>query len=75
MLAAPMVTMAENVSVGTQDRKEFTDLLNRALAIDADAMPEWRLSNLVMQRRAAWLLSRIDDLFLEKVLIGSQKVR
>ena len=65
MQAAPMVTMAENVSVGTQDRKEFTDLLNRALAIDADAMPEWRLSNLVMQRRAAWLLSRVDDLFLE----------
>jgi predicted anti-sigma-YlaC factor YlaD len=65
MQAAPMVTMAENVSVGTQDRQEFTDLLNRALAIDADAMPEWRLSNLVMQRRAAWLLSRVDDLFLE----------
>ena len=65
MLAAPMVTMAENVSVGTQDRKEFTDLLNRALAIDADAIPEWRLSTLIMQRRAAWLLSRIDDLFLE----------
>ena len=65
MLAAPLVTMAENISVGTQDRKEFTDLLNRALAIDADAIPEWRLNNLIMQRRAAWLLSRIDDLFLE----------
>jgi len=64
-LAAPLVTMAENVSVGTQDKKEFTDLLNRALAIDADAIPEWRLSNLIMQRRAARLLSRIDDLFLE----------
>ncbi len=65
MQAAPMVSMAENVSVATQDRKGFTDLLNKALAIDADATPEWRLSNLVMQRRAAWLLSRIDDLFLE----------
>ena len=64
-LAAPFVSMAENVSVATQDRKEFTDLLNRALAIDADAIPEWRLSNLIMQRRAAWLLSRIDDLILE----------
>jgi predicted anti-sigma-YlaC factor YlaD len=64
-LAAPMVSMAEIVSVGSQDRKEFTDLLNRALAIDVDAIPEWRLTNLVMQRRAAWLLSRIDDLFLE----------
>jgi predicted anti-sigma-YlaC factor YlaD len=64
-LAAPMVSMAEIVYVGSQDRKEFTDLLNRALAIDVDAIPEWRLTNLVMQRRAAWLLSRIDDLFLE----------
>ncbi len=64
-LAAPMVSMAEIVSVGNQDREEFTDLLNRTLAIDADATPEWRLSNLIMQRRAAWLLSRIDDLFLE----------
>ena len=63
--AGPMVSMAENVSVATQDRKEFTYLLNQALAIDADAIPEWRLVNLVMQRRAAWLLSRIDDLFLE----------
>jgi len=64
-LAAPFVSMAENVSVATQDRKEFTDLLNRALAINADAIPEWRLTNLIMQRRAAWLLSRIDDLILE----------
>ena len=65
MLAGPMVSMAEIVSVGNQDREEFKDLLNQALAIDADAIQEWRLNNLIMQRRAAWLLSRIDDLFLE----------
>jgi predicted anti-sigma-YlaC factor YlaD len=65
MMAAPLVAMAENVSVSTQDRDQFTDLLNQALTIDADARPEWRLSNLIMQRRAAWLLSRTDDLFLE----------
>lgn len=64
MLAAPMVSMAENVSIATQNRKEFSDFLNRALAIDADTVSEWRLSNLIMQRRAAWLLSRVDDLFL-----------
>ena len=28
------------------------------------AKPEWRLVNLVMQRRARWLLSRTDELFL-----------
>ena len=32
--------------------------------VDPDVRPEWRLVNLVMQRRARWLLSRIDDLFL-----------
>jgi hypothetical protein len=39
-------------------------LLKQALAIDPNAKPEWRLANLVMQRRAKWLLSRIDQLFL-----------
>jgi hypothetical protein len=29
-----------------------------------DARPEWRLVNTLMQRRAAWLLGRIDDLIL-----------
>ena len=43
---------------------EFKELLNRALAINPDAKPEWRLVNLVMQRRARWLLSRTDELFL-----------
>jgi predicted anti-sigma-YlaC factor YlaD len=38
--------------------------LNQALAINPDAKPEWRLANLVMQRRARWLLARTDELFL-----------
>jgi predicted anti-sigma-YlaC factor YlaD len=65
LLAAPLVTFAETVSVSKQDRVEFQTLLNRALAIDVDAKPEWRLANLVMQRRARWLLARTDQLFLE----------
>jgi predicted anti-sigma-YlaC factor YlaD len=65
MRAGPLVSLAENVSVGKQDRKEFTTLLNRALAIDPDARPELRLENLVMQRRARWLLNRTDRLFLD----------
>jgi len=39
-------------------------LLQQALAINPDVKPEWRLANLVMQRRAKWLLSRTDQLFL-----------
>jgi predicted anti-sigma-YlaC factor YlaD len=62
--AAPYVALAEAVSVQKQDTKEFQSLLNRALAINPDAKPEWRLANLVMQRRAKWLLGRTDELFL-----------
>jgi len=62
--AAPLVSMAESVSVQRQDQAEFKSLLNRALAINADAKVEWRLTNLIMQRRARWLLARADDLFL-----------
>jgi predicted anti-sigma-YlaC factor YlaD len=62
--AGPFVTFAESVAIPRGQRAEFESLLKQALAIDADARPEWRLVNLVMQRRARWLLSRIDDLFL-----------
>ena len=63
--ASPFVAYAESVSVGNQDRREFVSLLERALAVDPDARPSWRLLNLVMQRRARWLLGRADLLFLE----------
>jgi predicted anti-sigma-YlaC factor YlaD len=62
--SSPMVALAEAVSVQKQDLKGFESLLNRALAINPDAYPEFRLGNLIMQRRARWLLSRKEDLFL-----------
>jgi predicted anti-sigma-YlaC factor YlaD len=63
---SPLVTFAETVSVRTQDRRGFLDLLDRALAIDARALaPESRMSNLVAQRRARWLKGRADELFIE----------
>ena len=62
--AGPMLSFAEAVCVQKQDLKEFESLLKQALAINPDAKPEWRLANLVMQRRAKWLLSRTDQLFL-----------
>ena len=62
--AGPLVSLAESVSIAKQNRSEFQSLLDRALAVDVNAKPEYRLANLVMQRRARWLLSRIDELFL-----------
>ena len=62
--ASPLVALAEAVAVRQQDLKEFQSLLNRALAVNPDASPDTRLLNLVMQRRARWLLSRKAELFL-----------
>lgn len=62
--AGPLLAYAENVCVREQDRGQFEALLRQALAIDADAKPEWRLVNLVLQTRARRLLARTDELFL-----------
>jgi len=62
-LASPFLALAETVSVQTQNRAEFEALIKRALDVDPDARTEWRLQNLIAQRRAKWLLSRADDLF------------
>jgi len=63
--AFPYVTFAETVSVGQQNKAEFEELLQQALAIDVDAVPELRLANLLAQKRARWLLGRVDELFIE----------
>jgi len=63
--AAPYLSFAEGVSVGTQNKKEFQEFLNAALKIDVNKVPDQRLSNVIMQRRATWLLAHIDELFTE----------
>ncbi len=69
-LASPYVALAEAVSVSRQDRHEFESLLQQALAVDPGARPRWRLVNIIMQRRARWLLSRAEQLFLEPVTLS-----
>lgn len=63
--AAPYVALATAVSISQQDQEEFESLLKKALAVNPAARPEWRLTNIVMQRRARWLLSREDELFVK----------
>ena len=63
--ASPYVTMAQSVSVMTQNRAEFDHLLHQALAVDPDRDPSQRLATIVLQRRARLLLGRESDLFLE----------
>lgn len=62
--AGPFLAWVEAVSVQDQNGAEFSELLNRALAIDLEARPEWKLVNTILQRRARWLLKRKDDLIL-----------
>lgn len=61
--AVPFVALAEAVAVPKQQRSRFEQLLKDALAIDPDTKPEWRLANLVAQRRARWLLAHTEELF------------
>lgn len=63
--AAPLVSFAETVDISIQDRSEFKKLLDQALAIDIDSAPDQRLANVIAQRRARWLLGRMDRLFLD----------
>jgi predicted anti-sigma-YlaC factor YlaD len=63
---APLVTLAESVSVKEQNKKEFEQLLNDALAVDINkAAPDQKLANVLAQRRAQWLLAHVDELILE----------
>ena len=61
--AAPYVAYAEGVLLPAKDRTEFEATLKKALAVDVNAEPDGRLANLLMQRRAKWLLARVDKLF------------
>jgi predicted anti-sigma-YlaC factor YlaD len=61
----PYVTLAQSVSVAAQNRAEFRDLLDKAIAIDPERDPHERLQTLLLQRKARSLLAREDELFLE----------
>ncbi len=70
--AGLFVSYAEAVAIPNQDRSQFQTLLDSALAIDPNEHEENRLVNLVAQRRARWLLSRVDELILPVESTGSE---
>ncbi|HET8723774.1 MAG TPA: TRAP transporter TatT component family protein [Anaeromyxobacteraceae bacterium] len=57
------VAWAETVLVQEQDRAAFEKALRDVLAFDVDSAPEFRLANVLAQRRARALLGHTDDLF------------
>ncbi|MBW2369166.1 MAG: TRAP transporter TatT component family protein [Deltaproteobacteria bacterium] len=60
---SPVVSLAESVCVIQQDRERFVVMLNDALDFNVDTWAEYRLSNILAQRKASYLLRKIDDLF------------
>jgi predicted anti-sigma-YlaC factor YlaD len=62
----PYLSLATSVCLMKQDVNEFKNLLNQALSIDVNKNPKYRLSNIIMQRRAKWLLDNINDYFLNE---------
>lgn len=63
--AFPYLTYAESVSVVRQDRAQFRELLEKALAVDVSRKDDQRLANLLAQKRARFQLGRVDELFVE----------
>ncbi|MDA2934482.1 TRAP transporter TatT component family protein [Acidobacteria bacterium AH-259-D05] len=68
------VSYAEAVSISKQDRSEFVSLLKQALAIDPDQHKEVRLANIVTQKRARWLLKRVDELILDTTSVSEGRI-
>jgi predicted anti-sigma-YlaC factor YlaD len=67
------LALAESVSVREQNLAEFGSLVDAALAVDPDADPSQRLSNVLSRRRALWLKSRVADLFVDAPVEETKK--
>ncbi|MEZ5417805.1 MAG: TRAP transporter TatT component family protein [Vicinamibacterales bacterium] len=63
--ASAYVAMAASVAQPAQDKDEFLALLDKALAVNPDDVPDIRLATLIAQRRARILQSRVDELFTD----------
>jgi len=63
--ASLYVAYAMAVPLRAQDREAFEALVEKALAVEPDAVQGQKFRNVIAQRRARWLLSRTDELFLD----------
>jgi predicted anti-sigma-YlaC factor YlaD len=64
-LPGPYVTYAQSVCVPRQDGAEFERMLNTALAVNPDDVPEARLATTITLQKARWLLDNKDYFFIE----------
>ena len=61
--ASAFVAMAASVSQPAQNRQEFDEMIEKALAVNPDEVPDIRLATLIAQKRGRILQSRVDELF------------
>lgn len=66
--ASPYVVYAESVLISEQDRTNFIKQLESVLRMDVRDDKELQLTNIVAQKRAAWLLDHVDEFFIEEVI-------
>ncbi len=62
--AGPYLSFATAVALPRQDLEMFTDLMNQALAIDADQYPEILLLNILAQKQARWYMDNLEEFFI-----------
>jgi predicted anti-sigma-YlaC factor YlaD len=60
---SPLILLAESACIKQQNRQRFEILLKQALVFDVNQYPEYRLANIMAQRKARYLLDNIDALF------------
>lgn len=60
---SPLVLLAESVCINQQNRQRFESLLKQSLAFDVNRYPEYRLANIMAQRKARYLLDNVDSFF------------
>lgn len=65
-ITSPYLSLATSISVKEQNLAEYKELLEKVLAVDANADPANRLVNVINQRKARWLLDHAGDFFLEE---------
>jgi predicted anti-sigma-YlaC factor YlaD len=61
--AGPYLALATTVGIKNQNVAEFKELLEKALAIDTSEKNQNRLTNVIYQEKARWLLENMDRYF------------
>jgi predicted anti-sigma-YlaC factor YlaD len=60
--ASTFLSLAISVPLTKQDKAEYIQLLQKALAVDVNQTPRNRTLNIIAQRKAKWYLEHADDL-------------